>query len=79
MSSTKLSSNYQIVVPKEVRKKLKLVKGQPLYVKSMDKNSVSFTTESPVDVYYGALKDVLEKDAVSYQRQLRQDRVLPNL
>lgn len=79
MSSTKLSSNYQIVVPKDVRNKLKLVKGQPLYVRSVDKNSVSFTTESPVDTYYGVFKGELEKDAVSYQKQLREDKVLPSL
>ena len=39
MSSTKLSSNYQIVLPKEVRKKLKLFRGQPLYVESVGNNS----------------------------------------
>jgi len=76
MSSTKLSSNYQIVVPKEVRKRLKLVKGQPLYVKSVGENSVSFTTESPIDVYYGLLKGEFDEDAVSYQKQLREDRTL---
>jgi AbrB family looped-hinge helix DNA binding protein len=79
MSSTKLSSNYQIVVPKDVRKKLKLVKGQLLYVKSIDDNSVSFTTKSPVDVYYGLLRSELDKDAVRYQKQLRKDRTLPSL
>jgi hypothetical protein len=66
-------------VPKEVRKKLKLVKGQTLYVKSVSNNSVSFTTESPVDAYYGLLKNELEKDAVSYQKQLREDRTSPSL
>ncbi len=76
MSSTKLSSNYQIVVPKEVRKRLKLVKGQTLYVKSVDENYVSFTTESPIDVYYGLLKGEVDEDAVSYQKQLREDRTL---
>ena len=79
MSSTKLSSNYQIVVPKDVRKKLNLVKGQSLYVKSIGNNSVSFTTESPIDAYYGLLKGKIEKDAVSYQKRLREDRTLPNL
>jgi len=78
MSSTKLSSNYQIVVPKEVRKKLKLVKGQSLYVKDIGENSVSFTIESPVDAYYGLLKGEMNKDAVSFQKQLREDRTLPS-
>jgi AbrB family looped-hinge helix DNA binding protein len=79
MSSTKLSSNYQIVVPKDVRKKLGLIKGQPLYVQSVGLHTVSFTTESPVDKYYGILKNTLEVDAVAYQKQLRQDRTLPEL
>lgn len=79
MSSTKLSSNYQIVVPKEVRKRLKLVKGQPLYVKYVGDNYVSFTTESPIDAYYGLLKGEFDEDAVSYQKQLREDRTLPSV
>ena len=79
MSSTKLSSNYQIVVPKEVRKRLKLVKGQSLYVKSVGENFVSFTTESPIDAYYGLLKGERGEDAVSYQNKLREDRTLPIL
>jgi hypothetical protein len=58
---------------------LKLVKGQSLFVKSIGNNSVSFTTESPVDAYYGLFKSELEKDAVHYQRQLREDRTLPSL
>lgn len=75
MSSTKLSSNYQIVVPKEVRKQLGLIKGQSLYVKSVGKNSVSFTTESPVDALYGAFPDLLGgEDPVAYQRRIREDR-----
>jgi AbrB family looped-hinge helix DNA binding protein len=79
MSSTKLSSNYQIVVPKDVRKKLNLTKGQPLYVQSVGAHSVSFTTESPVDTHYGILKGVLDEDVMAFQKQMRQDRALPEL
>lgn len=79
MSSIKLSSNYQVVVPKEVRQKLNLKKGQRLYVKSIGKDSVSFTTQSPVDKYRGILKGVYPDDVVAYQRELRQDRQLAEL
>ncbi len=77
MSSTKLSSNYQVVVPKEVRKKLNLRKGQILYVKSFGKHEVTFTSEDPIDKYYGVLKDVWAEDPVEYQRRIRADRELP--
>jgi AbrB family looped-hinge helix DNA binding protein len=79
VSSTKLSSNYQIVVPKNVRKKLNLTKGQLLYVKSVGTHSVSFTTESPVDTHYGILKGILDEDVMASQKQMREDRALPEL
>lgn len=79
MASVKVSSNYQVVIPKEARKKLGLKKGQYLYVKSFDKDTVSLTTQSPVDKYYGALKGIWTEDAVKYTRRIRADRELPKL
>ncbi len=71
MSSTKLSTNYQVVIPKAARRKLGLQKGQILYVKSVGKKEITFTTEDPVDKYYGLLKGVWTEDAVEYQRRIR--------
>lgn len=79
MSSIKLSSNYQVVIPKAVRQKLGLHKGQVLYVQSVGDKSVALTTESPVDKYYGILKDAWTEDALDYQRSIRDDRDLPEL
>lgn len=73
-----MSSNYQIVVPKDVRKRLGITKGQPLYVEAISKHSVTFTTTSPVDKYFGALKGAFGDDAIAYQRQQRQDREVLN-
>ncbi len=77
MSSVKLSSNYQIVIPKEVRKKLGLKKGQVLYVDSVKNNSVSLTTASPVDRYYGILGGAWREDAVDYQHRIRKEMERP--
>lgn len=73
MASVKVSDNYQVVIPKEARKKLGLKKGQYLYVKSVSKNTVELTTEDPITRYYGALKGVWTKDAVAYQRRIRKE------
>lgn len=79
MDNVKLSSNYQIVVPKAVRKKLGLQKGQRLYVKSVHGKDVTFTAEDPIERYYGLLKGVWTEDPVEYQRRIRGDRELPEL
>lgn len=73
MSSVKLSSNYQVVIPKEVRKKLGLTKGQYLYIKHVGKQDVTLTAEDPVSRYYGALKGVWTEDPVEYQRRIRKE------
>lgn len=71
MSSTKTSNNYQIVVPKQARRKLGLKKGQIMYVKSVNAKEITYTTEDPVDKYYGILKGVWTEDPVEYQRRIR--------
>lgn len=73
MASVKVSSNYQVVIPKEARKKLGLKKGQYLYVDSVGKDSITLTSQSPVDKYYGALKGIWTEDAVKYQRRIRKE------
>lgn len=73
MNNVKLSSNYQVVIPKAVRQKLGLKKGQLLYIESVGKKNVSLTTQSPVDKYYGALKGAWGEDAVKYQRRIRKE------
>ena len=76
MSNVKVSGNYQVVIPKEARKKLGLKKGQYLYVDRVTKKTVTLTTDSPVDKYYGALKGAWGgEDAVKYQRRIRQELV----
>ena len=79
MTSIKLSSNYQLVLPKKVRLKLGLKKGQLLYIKSVNDQDVTLTVEDPVDKYYGILKGVWKEDVVDYQRRIRDDRELPKL
>jgi AbrB family looped-hinge helix DNA binding protein len=73
MTAMTLSSKNQVVVPKLVRKRLKLQSGQRLYVEKMTDTTVVFTTLSAVDKYYGALSGFFKEDAVSYQKRLRVD------
>jgi len=63
-----MSSKGQIVVPKEVRKKLKIMPGTYFHVR-MDKKSIVFTPmrKRPIDRLYGKLAgenilNVLEKE-----------------
>lgn len=46
MNTSKLSSKYQIVVPKEVREKLNLKSGSKINVYSIDENHAILTTQS---------------------------------
>jgi bifunctional DNA-binding transcriptional regulator/antitoxin component of YhaV-PrlF toxin-antitoxin module len=71
MNSTIASSNYQILVPKHARRKLKMQKGQIMYIKSVTDKEITYTTEDPIDKYYGILKGVWTEDPVEYQRRIR--------
>jgi len=73
MASVKLSSNYQVVIPKAARQRLGLRKGQILYIDSVGEKTISLTTQSPVEKYRGALKGIWKEDAVTYQRRIREE------
>ena len=74
MKSLVVSSKNQIVVPKQVRDELKLKSGQRLYLEKIGQHSFTLSTETAVDKYYGALKDIWTDDPVTYQRSIRQER-----
>ncbi len=71
MAIITISSKYQIVIPKELRRELKLKPGQKL---SMHKNSAGGLTVEPnsvVDQYYGSMKGAWGEDSDTYLRELR--------
>lgn len=72
---TTVSSKYQIVIPKDIRRKLGIKPGQKLLIKRVNKKVV-IDTGSVVDKYAGSLAEAWGgEDPVKVIRQLRdQDR-----
>ncbi len=72
MIASKLSAKYQIVVPKELRKHLRLRPGQTVYLSlGKAKGEVRVQTTSQLDEVYGALKGAWGKDSSQYLADLR--------
>jgi AbrB family looped-hinge helix DNA binding protein len=77
--SVTLSTKYQIVIPKDVRKQLGLKSGQKMEIKKIDENSIvltkQLTADQYVEKYSGLLKDtpwITKKiDAAEYLRNER--------
>ena len=55
MQTVKLSSKYQIVIPKEIREALKLKAGQEIRLLNIG-GSVTLVPVRPIDDYFGMLK-----------------------
>ena len=70
-TDVKLSSKYQMVIPKQIRKELGLHSGQTLRLKRVGKKVV-IDTESVVDKYAGSLRGAWgNEDPVKVIRRLR--------
>ena len=75
----KLSSKYQIVIPKAVRKQLNLESGQKLHISKVTSTGLTIskqlTADEYVDRYSGVLKNApWQKAAVDAAVWLRQER-----
>lgn len=69
MPTTTISSKFQVVIPKEVRQKLRLLSGQRLQV--LEKGEViSLVPEAPLKSLKGAAKGITRADI-----REKQDRV----
>lgn len=55
MSKVKVSSKYQIVIPKEIREALKLKPGQEVQLLRIN-GSVTLIPVRPIEEYFGMLK-----------------------
>lgn len=61
MSTTTISPKYQVVIPKDMRKKLRLKSGQKMMVVSKG-GVIYFIPEKPLESFRGFLKGMNTKD-----------------
>lgn len=68
-----LSDKYQVVIPKSVRKGLKLKPGQKLRVSLNKSGDITIKTGSVLDELYGSMKGAWGPDSDKYLRKLRDE------
>lgn len=68
-----VSDKYQVVIPKAVRKQLRLKPGQKVNVSRQKDGKIVIDTVSVVDRLAGSLSGVWGKDPDRYVRELRDD------
>jgi AbrB family looped-hinge helix DNA binding protein len=73
MAIVTLSSKYQIVIPKELRKKLQIKPGQKLRIEKLGDDALKIQTGSALDKYVGSLKGAWGEDSDKYLRELRDE------
>ena len=73
MNIVKLSSKYQVVIPKEVRRGLKLKPGQKLSISRSKAGNITIKTKSALDEFVGSVKGVWGQDPVAYIRKQRDE------
>jgi AbrB family looped-hinge helix DNA binding protein len=73
MISSKVSSKYQIVIPKELRQLLKLRPGQRVYMTAKGADELVLKKTPDVEQYLGVLDGTAE-DPVAYQKRVRVDK-----
>jgi len=73
MATVTLSSKYQIVIPKELRKQLQMKRGQKLRIEKLGNDTLKIQTGSALDKYVGSLKGAWGGDGDKYLRELRDE------
>ncbi|HEY1835977.1 MAG TPA: AbrB/MazE/SpoVT family DNA-binding domain-containing protein [Candidatus Saccharimonadales bacterium] len=75
MNTSTVSSKYQIVIPKELRKKFQIKPGQKIRLEQNKKGELVINTKSPIDEYYGmfAGSNIWGKDPVKTIRKMRDE------
>lgn len=74
-----VSDKYQVVIPKEARKKLGIKPGQKIRIKSVGTNTITFerplTADQYVQKYAGSLKNTAwQKEGIDPAVWLRRER-----
>jgi len=73
MATVTISSKYQIVIPKELRRELKFKPGQKLRMRKNKAGGIIIEPNSIVDQYYGSMKGAWGVDSDKYLRELRDE------
>lgn len=73
MENVTLSSKYQIVIPKAIRKQLYLKPGQKLRIRKNKSGSLTIEPNSVVDQYYGSMKGAWGKNSDKHLQELRDE------
>jgi AbrB family looped-hinge helix DNA binding protein len=73
MNTSTVSPKYQIVIPKELRRKLQIKPGQKVALEAKKGGEIVVKTKSPVEEFYGVLagRNVWGDDPVA---TIRKDR-----
>jgi AbrB family looped-hinge helix DNA binding protein len=73
METITISSKYQVVIPKKLRRKLNLRPGQKLRIRETKDGSLEIDTKSALDQYVGAIPGAWGKDPAAYIRKMRDE------
>ncbi len=73
MESSTVSSKYQVVIPKALRKKVDIRPGQKVYVRVNSHGKLVVDTSSALDDAYGSMKGAWGPDSGKALRQLRDE------
>lgn len=71
MAVLTVSSKYQVVIPKLLRRELGIKPGQKIHILPLKKGSLEITTNSALDAYVGILKGAWGPDSDAYIRNER--------
>jgi AbrB family looped-hinge helix DNA binding protein len=73
METVTLSSKYQVVIPKRLRRELNLKAGQKLRIRTAKDGTLEISTKSALDELYGSVKGAWGDDPAAYIRKQRDD------
>lgn len=74
MTTAKVTSKYQVVIPKEIRKRAGLKEGQILYVYALDDKILLSPQKKWPDDYIGIGKEIWKNiDVAKYIDEMRED------
>ena len=73
METITLSTKYQLVIPKKLRRELNLKPGQKLRISKLKDGSLKLQSKSALDEFVGSVKGVWGEDPVAYIRKQRDE------
>lgn len=73
MKSVTVSAKYQVVIPKELRRKLTIKPGQKVYLENSQKGTITIKTRPQADRLYGSMPGAWGKDSTQYLRKSREE------